>query len=80
MSKPPTPQDILDALKAVADADPDHPLNQEIDEAALDGEVEDEAHICPVCAGPVYPLGSLGRVEHFRCRHCGLDLSRNRAN
>jgi tRNA(Ile2) C34 agmatinyltransferase TiaS len=48
-------------------------------EALYAGEVEDDEEddltVCPVCAGPVYPLGSLGARQHFRCRNCGLDLS-----
>jgi transcription elongation factor Elf1 len=30
---------------------------------------------CPVCRGELVSLGTLGRVEHFRCRACGLELS-----
>lgn len=26
---------------------------------------------CPVCSGPGELLGRLGRLEHYRCRHCG---------
>jgi hypothetical protein len=31
---------------------------------------------CPACGGDSYPLGTLGRREHFRCRDCGMDSSR----
>jgi hypothetical protein len=31
---------------------------------------------CPLCGGPLVPLGTLGRVEHFRCRDCGADCHR----
>jgi len=27
---------------------------------------------CPVCGGPGIFLGQLGRLEHFRCRDCGM--------
>lgn len=48
-------------------------------DALYAGEVEDDEEdaltVCPVCTGPVYPLGTLGARQHFRCRNCGLDLS-----
>ncbi len=28
---------------------------------------------CFKCGGPLYRLGSLGQLNHFRCRHCGMD-------
>ena len=61
------------------------------EEAGCDGEGECQAEgayggdeeepednpECPVCAGPGVPLGTLGRLSHFRCRNCGIDFSRN---
>lgn len=48
----------------------------EDDEDHLSEQYEDlEPGQCPVCLGPVYPLGTLGARQHFRCRNCGLDLS-----
>lgn len=35
---------------------------------------EEEAY-CPLCGGPGYELGALGRTRHFRCRDCGTDFS-----
>lgn len=32
-------------------------------------------HACPVCGGPGVLLGTLGRVDHYRCRDCGLGFS-----
>lgn len=32
--------------------------------------------VCPLCDGPVEPLGKLGEREHYRCRNCGMDCSR----
>lgn len=26
---------------------------------------------CPLCSGPLLPLGKLGTHEHYRCRNCG---------
>lgn len=26
---------------------------------------------CPLCSGPLLPLGKLGAHEHYRCRNCG---------
>jgi hypothetical protein len=28
---------------------------------------------CKICAGPVVKWGSLGDVNHGRCRDCGMD-------
>ena len=28
---------------------------------------------CSVCGGERQVLGQLGKVVHFRCRHCGID-------
>ena len=30
---------------------------------------------CPECGGPLFVLGVLGRVAHFRCRDCGIDTA-----
>jgi rubrerythrin len=30
---------------------------------------------CPVCDGRGTPLGRLGWLRWWRCRHCGLDFS-----
>jgi len=30
---------------------------------------------CLACGGRLVPLGSLGRLSHYRCRSCGLDHS-----
>jgi rubredoxin len=30
---------------------------------------------CPVCGGQALPLGTLGFLEHFRCRACGWEWS-----
>jgi tRNA(Ile2) C34 agmatinyltransferase TiaS len=32
----------------------------------------DNTHACPVCEGPGVLLGILGRLEHYRCRNCGM--------
>jgi len=31
---------------------------------------------CAMCGGPLVPLGTLGNLEHSRCRDCGMDQSR----
>lgn len=36
----------------------------------------DDAPTCPACGGPGVLLGTLGRLEHFRCRDCGAEFSR----
>jgi tRNA(Ile2) C34 agmatinyltransferase TiaS len=33
---------------------------------------------CPVCDGRGIYLGSLGKVNHFRCRQCGVDFTAGR--
>jgi DNA-directed RNA polymerase subunit RPC12/RpoP len=32
---------------------------------------------CPACGGDAFPLGTLGRVKHYRCRQCGIDSSKS---
>jgi hypothetical protein len=34
---------------------------------------------CPCCGGPGVELGTLGRLEWFRCRDCGMDFQRHEA-
>jgi hypothetical protein len=29
---------------------------------------------CPACDGELTPLGSLGTLDWYRCRACGLDV------
>lgn len=46
----------------------------------LDGSEDDEDETpleCSACGGPLVVLGTLGRLEHFRCRNCGLERSRD---
>jgi len=31
---------------------------------------------CTICGGVLIFLGRLGRREHYRCRDCGIDQSR----
>lgn len=33
---------------------------------------------CPMCSGYGVPLGTLGAINWFRCRHCGWDFGRRR--
>lgn len=52
--------DLYDAPEAeIEDEDDDEDVDVQLD--------------CPVCDGPLFALGSLGRVAHFRCRDCGAD-------
>lgn len=30
---------------------------------------------CPVCDGPGQYLGQLGDLDHWTCRHCGMQFS-----
>lgn len=32
-------------------------------------------HSCPYCGGLLILLGTLGTVDHWRCRHCGAEVS-----
>lgn len=41
-----------------------------------DYEDGSEAPSCPACGGPGNFLGTLGRLEHFRCRNCAMDFHR----
>lgn len=40
-------------------------------------EESDSEWECPACAGPVVPMGTLGKIEHGKCRNCGWTASRN---
>lgn len=34
----------------------------------------DDLHdICAMCRGPLIFLGTLGKLDHYRCRNCGAD-------
>ncbi len=33
---------------------------------------------CPVCEGPPVHLGTLGKIEHWTCRNCGMQYSTER--
>jgi hypothetical protein len=40
-------------------------------------EEDDQAEwVCPVCSGPVVPMGVLGNRQHGRCRNCGTNVNR----
>ena len=41
----------------------------------LSGLERELVAMCPMCSGPGVLLGSLGRLNHFRCRNCGWDFS-----
>ena len=30
---------------------------------------------CSFCGADAYLMGVLGEVEHYRCRHCGMDTT-----
>jgi len=49
----------------------------EDDEEMADEDDLPEPADCPVCGGPGVPLGALGRLEHYRCRDCGMDFNRD---
>lgn len=34
-----------------------------------------QAPVCAVCGGPCELLGTLGSIDHFRCRNCGMTQS-----
>ena len=40
----------------------------------MDEEEDSTEETCPVCGGPAYLLGELGRTLHLRCRDCGMDF------
>ena len=35
---------------------------------------------CPECNGPGVFMGSLGRLDWFRCRNCGMEFSQEDAD
>ena len=42
------------------------------------GDEEESTATCPACGGEGGSMGSLGAKEHFRCKGCGIDFSRNK--
>jgi hypothetical protein len=46
-----------------------------IDHLDVDEHIETDDG-CVLCGGPLVPLGTLGNLEHSRCRNCGMDQSR----
>ena|SRR3990167_3081301 len=53
----------LDLLKS------QHASIEELDAA---GELHDSLS-CPACDGPLVYFGTLGILQHFNCRNCGLE-------
>jgi len=35
---------------------------------------DDDERTCGLCGGPLVPLGQLGRLTWYRCRHCGMQF------
>lgn len=38
----------------------------------MEFDIEDITY-CPECGGDGVPLGTMGRLQWFRCRSCGID-------
>ena len=59
-------------IRALERGDEDDPLEEE------DEFEEDDFELppCALCDGPVMPIGVLGGRQHYRCRNCGMDFSR----
>ena len=59
--------------------DKDHWLDDEThwiwEVAAAIAEDCELASRCPECDGQLNALGTLGKIVHYRCRHCGLDFA-----
>jgi hypothetical protein len=60
-----SPWQPVEVPKGMTDREPNEKLS-----AAWD---VDAAPVCSACGGELQPLGTLGTVNHFRCRNCGLD-------
>jgi hypothetical protein len=48
------------------------------DDPNLGPEQYDEPEYCRVCSGLLFPLGTLGNTDHYRCRSCGANTSYTR--
>jgi DNA-directed RNA polymerase subunit RPC12/RpoP len=48
-----------------------------VDNEHADALLEGDYIECPACGGDAFPLGTLGRVKHYRCRQCGIDSSKS---
>ena len=45
---------------------------QEADTIEDEDYDEDEPRECPACGQLNAPLGSLGQLDHYNCRYCGM--------
>jgi transcription elongation factor Elf1 len=45
------------------------------DDWQFGGGEEDTPPECPMCGGPGVFMGSLGKLDHFRCRNCGANFN-----
>ena len=46
------------------------------DDFDSDGFDYAEPEPCPACNSDGFPLGTLGRLTWYRCRHCGMEFNR----
>jgi len=61
------------------DADDHDDPFQPADTSDLSVPQFDEPVFCSACEGQLFPLGSLGKRDWYRCRQCGLDSSITRS-
>jgi transposase-like protein len=40
--------------------------------------MNEHVHYCPICDGHGEHLGGLGHLDHYRCRQCGMNFSKER--
>ena len=54
----------------------DRPDDEDDYRERMDEMVADaQSHPCVLCSGPLVVLGSLGRLDWYRCRNCGAQYS-----
>ena len=46
-------------------------------DALQDNYVGEEARNCSICGGELLYFGTLGEVEYWKCRDCGMPVSVN---
>lgn len=39
----------------------------------MNPEMNENPPLCPVCNGRLIFLGTLGKIDHYRCRNCASD-------
>ena len=64
-----------EGLRAVWVPEPGEARLEDMQATALFKSPDAAVADCPVCGGTPALVGGLARLDHLRCRHCGLDFN-----